>query len=400
MTRLGRLLGPFLIACGVAGSFSAAAAEPADSAQLLKAKDLMSDERWAAAIPVLQAAVANPKEQNKDEALFWLSHSQNQAGDLAEAVESIQRLQREYPKSRWSAPAYSLLIELAQKLGRHDVLWWTANRPVPPPPPARPRVAVPSRPPGVRHPAPLPPAAPDTAPPAAAPPSPASPVPATPPIAWLPESYRPDMDLRVQALGRLIQTDAQKVIPMLRSIALETDNPAAARRAVFVLAQSRNPEAQMMVVDVAKRGAEMVRIAAVRELGRFGGPNVSTELLQVYSTADTPVKQQVVVSLGERADRGALLKIAQSETDPRLRGTAIMTLGRAGAREQLRVMYADASTETRLAVIRGLFNARDEEGLLSIADQEKQPRLRREVLERLRLIGTPRARAYIEKNRE
>jgi HEAT repeat protein len=220
-----------------------------------------------------------------------------------------------------------------------------------------------------------------------------------PPAAWLPESYRPDVDLRVQALGRLIQTDAAKVIPMLRGIALETDDPAAARRAVFVLAQSRNPEAQKMVADVAKRGAEMVRVVAVRELARFGGPDVSTELLQVYSTADLPVKQQVVVSLGERADAGALLQIARSEKDPHLRGTAIMTLGRAGARAQLRVMYADASAETRLAVIRGLFNARDEDGLLSIADQETDPHLRREVLERLRLIGTPRAKAYIEKQR-
>lgn len=395
MTRLPRLTAIFSMTFGLAAALAASAA-PADSARLVQAKDLMSDERWAAAIPVLQAAVADPKEQNRDEALFWLAHSQNQAGDLAEAVESIRRLQREYAKSRWSAPAYSLLIELAQKLGRHDVLWWTATSPPPPPaPPGRVApIAVPRAPRG--HTAPPPPAPAPV--PGAAPETP--PLPPPPPVAWVPESYRPDVDLRVQALGRLIQTDAEKVIPMLGSIALEADDPAAARRAVFVLAQSRNPDAQTMVVKVAQRGAEMVRLAAVRELARFGGPDISQELLQVYSTGGLPVKQQVVISLGERADAGALLKIAKSETDPRLRGTAIMTLGRTGAREQLRVMYADASPETRLAVIRGLFNARDEDGLLSIADQEKNPELRREVLERLRLLGTPRARTYIEKSKK
>ena len=82
--------------------------------------------------------------------------------------------------------------------------------------------------------------------------------------------------LRIQALGQLIKTDAQKVIPILRNIALEPANPGAARRAVFVLAQSRNPEAQSTVVDVAKTGPEPVRVAAIRELGRFGGPEVST----------------------------------------------------------------------------------------------------------------------------
>ena len=111
---------------------AAAAPLPAESARMARAKDLISDDQWSAAIPVLRAASTDPKEPNKDEALFWLAHSQNQAGDLAEAVESIRRLQREFPKSRWSQPAGSLMIELAQKLGRRDVLWKAA---VPPPPP-------------------------------------------------------------------------------------------------------------------------------------------------------------------------------------------------------------------------------------------------------------------------
>ena len=71
---------------------------------MARAKDLISEDQWTAAIPVLRAAAADPKEPNKDEALFWLAHSQNQAGDLAEAVESIRTLQRDFPKSRWSEP--------------------------------------------------------------------------------------------------------------------------------------------------------------------------------------------------------------------------------------------------------------------------------------------------------
>ena len=45
-----------------------------------------------------------------------------------------------------------------------------------------------------------------------------------------------------RALGSLIHTDAAKVIPMLKEIALESGNLAAARRALFVLAQSGRPE--------------------------------------------------------------------------------------------------------------------------------------------------------------
>ena len=367
------------------------AREPADSPRLARAKDLISEERWTAAIPELRAAVNDRKEQNKDEALFWLAHSQNQAGDLAEAVESIRKLQSDYPKSPWRRPAGSLMIELAQKLGRRDVLWQAAVPPTPPvvrTAPARPRS------PRSAPPAPPPPA-PPSVPAAASGPTPAAPPPPPAAPTWFSGTYPPDADLRVQALGRLIPTDAPKVIPILRNIALEADNPGAARRAVFILAQSRNPQAQSTVVDVAKVASETVRVAAVRELARFGGPNVGKELLEVYSSGNGPVKQQVVFSLGERADTSALLSIVQTENSDELRDAAILTLGRAGGREQLRVLFIRAPKDARLAVVRGLFLARDEDGLIQIAGEEKDPALKADIVGKLRLLGTPKAKAYL-----
>jgi len=367
------------------------AREPADSPRLARAKDLISEERWTDAIPELRAAVHDRKEQNKDEALFWLAHSQTQAGDLAEAVESIRKLQADYPKSRWKRPAGSLMIELAEKLGRRDVLWMTAVPPTPPvvrtgpPQPRSPRSAPP----------PPPPPAPPSVPAAASGPTPAAPPPPPAAPTWFSGTNLPDADLRVQALGRLIPTDAPKVIPILRNIALEADNPGAARRAVFILAQSRNPQAQSTVVDVAKVASETVRVAAVRELARFGGPNVGKELLEVYSSGNGPVKQQVVFSLGERADTSALLTIVQTENSDELRDAAILTLGRAGGREQLRVLFVRAPKDARLAVVRGLFLARDEDGLIRIADEEKDPALKADIVGKLRLLGTPKAKAYL-----
>jgi len=381
----------------IAGSEALRAAPlPGESVRMARAKDLISDEQWTAAIPVLRAASTDPKEPNKAEALFWLAHSQNQAGDLAEAVESIRRLQREFPKSPWSQPAASLMMELAQKLGRRDVLWKAA---VPPPPPAPPEAiptpAPPSGPPTPRSRKVMPmPPPPPPGPGAATPPAP--PAPPVPTMTWFGESYAPGDDVRIQALGRLIKTDAPKVIPILRNIAFEAVDPGAARRAVFVLAQSRNPEAQLCVVDVAKTGPEPVRVAAIRALGSFGGPEVSHALLEVYSTGNTPVKRQVVVSLGERSDAASLFRIVQSENDDLLRDTAIVTLGRVGGREQLRSLLARAPKETRLAIVRGLFLARDDDGLIRVAEQEKDPEVRSEVLSRLRLIGTPTAKAYLE----
>jgi HEAT repeat protein len=215
---------------------------------------------------------------------------------------------------------------------------------------------------------------------------------------WRPiDDWAPDTNLRIQALGSLIHTDATRVIPMLREIALESTSPREASRAVFVLAQSGNADAQSTVIEVAQHGSEPVRIAAVRELGRFGGPKVSEELLKIYGVSTESVKYQVVNALGDRAATSALLRIAETESNRRLQERAIVRLGQAGGREQLRRSYASARPELKRPIINGLFNARAEDELIYIAEQEKNPQIRQDVLNMLRLLGTDKARAYVEK---
>ena len=400
----------FVLAVGVlallpsaSGAFSEAAAE---SRRMARAKDFIADEQWTRAIEELRAAADDPREPNKDEALFWLAHSLNQDSDFASAVDAIRRLEHDFPFSRWVKPARSLLIELAQKLRRDDVLWGLAIPP-PPPPAAPPRPVVapvppaaPSPPVHVPVPRPAKPTRPLPTTPAVVP-APVPPAaPSAPPMPWVFETWSPDADQRILALGSLIQTDAAKVIPMLRKMAFEEKNPGAARRAVFVLAQSRKPEALTTVVEVAQNGPAFVRVAAVRGLANFGGPDVSEELLRVYSTADLPVKRQVVTSLGERSEAPALLRIATSEADRHLRATAIVTLGRAGGREQLLALYAKADRESKRPIIVGLFTCRGEDELIRIAGKEQDEELRAEILSRLRLLGTPKAREYLAKSKQ
>ena len=303
---------------------------------------------------MLRQAAADAKERNQDEALFWLAHSLHQAQDLGGAVETIAQLERRFPASRWVKPARSLRIEIAQKLRRDDVLWWTARPPAPATPVAAtslpavraprattpPNLAVPPLsseramappaasaapatsprvPTGVRTPLPAPPSAeappapvsmPRVPPMAAMAPTPVTPI-TPPPMMWIPQNWDPDTDLRIQALGSLMRTDSARVIPMLKEIALDSPNPQEASRAVLVLAQSGHADAHSTVIDVAMHGSEPVRVAAVRELGRFGGAKVSDELLQVYSTGNMRVRvpggelsRRTFRGRGADADRG------------------------------------------------------------------------------------------------
>lgn len=391
----------------------AAAAAAPDSARLGRAKDYIADEQWTRAIAELRTVVADPKDKSRDEALYWLAHSLNQAGDSAAAITTIRRLEREYPTSLWVKPAGSLRVDIAVHLQRSDVLWWMAVPPAPPAPaavaaprapsvpPAAPTPPVLATPPAPAVPPPPPPPGHRLLPPPAAPHvAPAFPTPPVPPAAWLPEEYRPDADIRIQALDRLMVTDATRVIPILKQIVLASENAREASRALFVLAQSGQPEARQTVVQVAMLASEPIRIAAVKELGRFGGPDASQDLMRVYASSDLAVKMQVVTSLGERAERTALLQIAKSEKDPSVKATAILTAGQAGGpevKEQLRLLYKQVGMDAKRPIILALFSARAEEELIRIADEEKDPQLRAEALMRLRLLGTPRAKAYLQK---
>lgn len=179
-----------------------------------------------------------------------------------------------------------------------------------------------------------------------------------------------DTDLQIEALVGLLDAHSDRVIPLLREIALDNRNPNEARRAVFVLAQSNRPEARSTVAEAARRGPGSVRIAAIREMGRFPEPAFAT----------------------------TLMTIARGETDQAVRDSAIVTLGRTGARVQLRTLYSQLPLPSRFAVLSALSTAKDDDELIRIATNERNPRLRTQARQQLRLLATAKAVKFLADN--
>jgi hypothetical protein len=387
-------LAAIVVALALAGSAFADGAP--DSKRLALAKDYIADEQWTRAIAELRVVANDARDPNRDEALFWLAHSEHQAGDQQGAIEAIGRLERLFPRSRWVRPARSLRIEIAQRLQRDDVLWVIAQPT--PRPKAAPRgfsasVPTPEPPSAVTPAPPDPPQAPAAlpkghlrmVPETVRRPTESTPVVLAPPAATprpgpqrpmvisglMPEGvYSFDTDLKIEALAGLMDSHSDRVIPLLREIALDDKNPSDARRAVFALARSNRTDARNTVVEVARRGPNPVRIAAIREIGRFPEGTFSS----------------------------ALVSIAKGESDPAVRDTAIVTLGRTGARLQLRSLYAQMPTASRYAVLTALFNAKDDDELIRIATSERDQRLRTRARQQLRLLGTPKAIKFLTDN--
>ncbi len=369
-----RLLTALLIALLPLPAFAAGA----ESARLARAKDLIADEQWRRAIVELRAAYEDPAEPSQDEAAFWLAHSLYQSGDAGAALQTIARLEQRFPRSRWVFPARSLKLEIAHRLNRNDMLWSFATPP-PPPPAPRPMAVVPAAPAaGARIlPPPLPPA-----------PAP----PAQMKRQWV------MVDLQIQALGSLMRVEPARAVPVLKNVALSTDDEDRARRAIFVLIQSNRLDARAAVAEIARQGPEEVTVAAVRELGLVRSPDSAGLLRDLYSSGSQPVKVQVLRSLGAARQAQPLMQLARAESDHGLRETAVSALGQAGARAQLAALYRQ-QPDLKLQIITALFTAGGEDELIDIAERERDSKLRAEVLARLNLLGTPRAKAVVERLR-
>jgi len=367
-----------------------------DSQRLARAKDFIADEQWSSAVDELRLALKDPKEPARDEVMFWLAHSLYHQGDSAEALETISDLRREFPSSRWTFPAASLRIEIAFRLRQDDMNWYFVSPPEPPEPPLPPEPPSPPAPPAPPSP-PVKPVLPEQAAPPLPPEPPeppAPPVPPAPPAPPAPPGLS-ETDLRIQALGTLIHTDAERVIPILEDIVLKVHDVDEARRALFVLAQSGRPEARSMVVRVAREGSEPIRLAAVPMLARFGGDEADKDLLVVYKDGTLPVKRQVVRTLGSSGGAGALVQIVRTERDSSLRNSAIIMLGRAGGRDELRSIYGTATPDMKEALVTALFNASADEALIGIARSDPSESVRKLAIDRLRLLDTDRARAFL-----
>ena len=403
--RLTRIAAAVLFALAAAIAVEAAAPE---SKRLIRARDYIADEQWSQAIDLLRTAVEDSKEPRRDEALYWFAHSLHHSGDSGAAVAAISRLEREFPSSMWVKPGRALRIEIAVRLGRNDVLLWTVARPSRPPvnpvPAAAAPVPTPAPPAAVEPPVPVSPkVAPVTPKPAkgAAQPAPPRILPRlTPPSPmWYAAEIDSDPDLRVQALGGLMRTDAELAIPMLAEMAMQHDKPRTASSAILVLAQSPLPKARATVLEAAKTAPEAVQISAVRALAITGGRQASNDLMQVYVTANEPVKWQIAKSLGDLEQPAPLMQIIKTEKEGRIRSTALISLGRAGAVAQLAALYPTSSVQSKRSIIDGFVSARAEAQLIRVCDIERKgnPQLRKFALERLRLFDTEAARAYLQR---
>lgn len=199
-----------------------------------------------------------------------------------------------------------------------------------------------------------------------------------------------DEDLKLMALNGLMQSDAERALPILQKLLSGTQSPRLKERALFVLSQSSSPKARQILGEIARgtSNPELQR-QAVRNLSMFGNKENRQVLTEIYtSSASVEVKREIIRGLMVAGDKERLASLAKSEKDTTLRREAIRQLGVMGDQAALSELYAsDSSLESRKEILQAFMIGGAAERLVEAANNEKDPGLRLNAVQLLGVMG-------------
>ena len=213
-----------------------------------------------------------------------------------------------------------------------------------------------------------------------------------------PETQNDD-ELKLMALRGLMQSDAERALPIIEQMLAGTNSPKVKDRALFVLSQSNSPKAREIMGNIAKGSANPdLQLRAIHYLGIMGGTDNRQVLADVYRvSSDSAVKRSIIRSFMVSGDRTRLLSLAKTETDPGLRGEAVQQLGVMNAHAELAELYAsETSVDVKKRIIQAMFVGGSADKLIELARNEKDPQLRRAAVRNLGLMGSNRTAEAIK----
>jgi tetratricopeptide (TPR) repeat protein len=294
----------------------------------------LDERKYDEAIQLFDRTIA-AKSPRADGATYWKAYALNRLGRRDEAIAAIGVLRRDYPRSRWLNDAQALEVETRQNAGQ----------------------AV----------------------------SPAS------------ES---NDDLKLIAINGLMQADPERAVPLLEGVIKSASAPKLKDRAMFVLTQSGSPRAQQVLADYAKGAANPdMQMRAIRYIGMIGTPAAQQQLAGIYnSSSDMDVKKEIMRSLFMAGASDRLLDLARNEKDPALRAEAIRELSMARGTQTgtLTSLYvASGDQQSKKEIANALFRRGEAKELVDLARKEKDPAIKKIMVELLSRMENKEATDYM-----
>ena len=154
-----------------------------------------------------------------------------------------------------------------------------------------------------------------------------------------------DEDLKLLAITSLLHRDPATAIPLLRGILTGNQPISVKKHALFVLAQSKSPEADSILHDAALGKLDpQLQGEAIRSMAVFQGKRANDTLAEVYrTTTDPKIKKSIISAMFVTQDAPRMVEMAKSEKDLELKRTIV---------SQLALMNDKAATDYMIELLK------------------------------------------------
>jgi HEAT repeat protein len=201
-----------------------------------------------------------------------------------------------------------------------------------------------------------------------------------------------DDELKLLALNALQHTDPERALPLLEGVLNGANSLQLKQRAIFVLAQSTQPRARQILMDLAKgAGNPDLQRYAIRYVASGGKRGAtSAELREIYeSTQDVDVKKAVLQAWGQSGDVASLVWVAGSNADLDLRRSAVSQISNEGAVQELWGIYQkEQNRDLKITILSRLGSLGAADRLSDVIRTESDVEIRRQAI---RSLGRMRA---------
>jgi len=290
MTRTTMFAAAVLLLTPQVYGLSAAEASTAEAGQdsaYTEGTRAMNDQRWQDAVAAFEKVIKDKdKGRKKDAAFYWKAYSLKKLGNTDGAVMTCDQLHSQFAASRWNNDCRVLSMPVNTQV-YVDSTSMTPMPPMPPLPPTPPMPRIDLDNPGMdngrghKH------------------------------------GQTADEDIKLLAMNSLLNQDPAKAIPLLRGMLAGNQSPSMKKHALFVLSQSKAPEATAILHDavLGKMGIDVQR-EAIQSMGIFRGKQDNGTLVDVYrGTSDEGIKRSVISALFISQDAPRLVDLAKGEKD-------------------------------------------------------------------------------------
>jgi hypothetical protein len=251
----------------------------------------MDEHRWQDAVSAFDKVIGE-KGKRVDAALYWKAYSLNKLGKTQLAIATCDQLHSQFADSSWNKDCniISVDVQVDPKIMAADQTRLRMDR-------VHPYVKI----------API----------------------------------RPDMgggesgatrgsdeDLKMLALNSLLNRDPATALPLLRGILSGNQPLSVKKHALFVLAQSKSPEAEGILRDAALGKLDpQLQGQAIQAMAVFQGKRANDTLVEVYgSTTDPKIKSSIISAMFITKDAPRMVEMARNEKDLELKRRIVSEL--------------------------------------------------------------------------